>query len=123
MYGTRIATERERLGLTQAELADKVNVSQKSISKYERGDRQPNFETITKLANVFGVSIDYLLGREGAQSIPQSSDPDESLAKFMSDYDRLNDNGKAYIKDQMGYALSKEIFTEKDTDERKKAQI
>ena len=123
MYGTRIAAERERLGLTQAELADKVNVSQKSISKYERGDRQPNFETITKLANVFGVSIDYLLGREGAQSIPQSSDPDESLAKFMSDYDRLNDNGKAYIKDQMGYALSKEIFTEKDTDERKKAQI
>lgn len=63
MDGSRITSERERLGLTQAELASKVNVSQKSISKYERSERRPTYETLMKMADLFGVSVDYLLGK------------------------------------------------------------
>lgn len=63
MNGTRITTERERLGLTQAELASKVNVSQKSISKYERNERRPSYETLTKMADLFNVDVDYLICR------------------------------------------------------------
>ena len=60
----RIATERKRLDLTQEELAEKLNISQKSISKYETGARKPSFETLTEMAKLFNVSTDYLLGRK-----------------------------------------------------------
>ena len=58
----RIATERKRLDLTQEELAEKLNISQKSISKYETGARKPSFETLTEMAKLCNVSTDYLLG-------------------------------------------------------------
>ena len=58
----RIATERKRLDLTQEELTEKLNISQKSISKYETGARKPSFETLTEMAKLFNVSTDYLLG-------------------------------------------------------------
>jgi len=122
MIGATIIDLRKNKNLSQAELAQALGISRSALSLYEINKREPDYNILCNIAKYFGVSTDYLLGLEDtAQSIPQSSDPDESLAKFMSDYDRLNDNGKAYIKDQMGYALSKEIFTEKDTDERKKA--
>lgn len=63
MDGSRITAERERLGLTQAELANRVSVSQKSISKYERSERRPSYETLMKMADLFNVDVDYLLGR------------------------------------------------------------
>lgn len=61
MDGSKISVERKKLGLSQEELAKKVGVSQKSISKYERGTRRPTYETLTAMANLFGVTIDYLL--------------------------------------------------------------
>lgn len=65
MIGERIRTLRERNGLTQGQLADKVEIiTQKSISMYETGSRMPTSEVLERLASVFGVSIDYLLGRD-----------------------------------------------------------
>lgn len=65
MIGERIRMLREKSGLTQGQLADKVEIiTQKSISMYERGSRMPTSEVLEKLASVFGVSIDYLLGRD-----------------------------------------------------------
>lgn len=58
----RITIERKNSDLTQEELAEKLNISQKSISKYETGARKPSFETLTKMAKLFNVSTDYLLG-------------------------------------------------------------
>lgn len=58
----RIVLERKRQNLTQEELAEKLNISQKSISKYETGARKPSFETLTQMAKLFDVSTDYLLG-------------------------------------------------------------
>lgn len=80
MYGERITQERERLGLTQSELAEKLDVSQKSISKYERDDRRPNFETIAKMSHLFGVTADYLLGissRDTAAGSASTLSPEE----------------------------------------------
>lgn len=62
MNYTRIAEQRKLLGLSQEELAAKLNISQKSISKYERGDRRPSYEVLTAMSTLFGVSVDYLLG-------------------------------------------------------------
>lgn len=64
MYNSRIATERKKLGLSQEELANKLKVSQKSISKYECGTRRPSYETLLSMASLFGVSVDYLLGND-----------------------------------------------------------
>lgn len=53
---------RKTRGLTQQQLADKVGVLNVSISNYERGTQMPDILTLTKIANVLGVSTDVLLG-------------------------------------------------------------
>lgn len=53
---------REQKGLSQAELANIVGVSQGVISQYERGDRKPTNEIHSKLSKALGVSMDELMG-------------------------------------------------------------
>lgn len=72
MY-SRIAEQRKKLGLSQEELAIRLKISQKSISKYERGDRRPSYETLLGMSTIFGVSVDYLLGND--TSIDSLSEP------------------------------------------------
>ena len=48
-------------GLTQAELGEKLNYSDKSISKWERGDAVPDVFVLKQAAEIFGVTVDYLL--------------------------------------------------------------
>ena len=66
MENSRIIDERKKLGLSQAELASKLKVSQKSISKYERGNRRPSYETLLAMSSIFGVSVDYLIGNDAS---------------------------------------------------------
>ena len=54
---------RKKNKLTQKELASKVNLTQQAIAKWERGISEPDSDTLNKLAELFGVSTDYLLGR------------------------------------------------------------
>lgn len=62
-YGDRIALLREKRGLTQEELSNKIGISRAALSHYETNRREPDYETINKIANFFNVTIDYLLGR------------------------------------------------------------
>jgi transcriptional regulator with XRE-family HTH domain len=61
--GEKIRMLRNELGLTQEQLGLKINLSKANISKYERSDLEPNLETLELLAEVFNVSVDFLLGR------------------------------------------------------------
>lgn len=61
--GERIKYLREKNGLTQKDVAVKLVVEPAAISKYELDMREPNIEAIKKLATIFNVTIDYLLGR------------------------------------------------------------
>ena len=54
---------RNSCGLTQAEMAEKLGISRSTIGMYETGAREPDFETLEKIADFFNVDIDYLLGR------------------------------------------------------------
>ncbi len=54
---------RSSSGLTQAEMAEKLGISRSTIGMYETGAREPDFETLEKIADFFNVDIDYLLGR------------------------------------------------------------
>ena len=51
-------------GYTQSEVAELLNVSRSTLSKYEKGLLMPNIENLIKLADLYNVSCDYLLGRE-----------------------------------------------------------
>lgn len=53
---------REKNGLTQGELADKVFVTRQAVSRWETGETQPNIETLKLLSRLFDVSINTLLG-------------------------------------------------------------
>lgn len=61
--GPRIAALRDKMGLTQEELSGRIGISRAALSHYEKNRREPDFETLTKLADIFRVSIDYLVGR------------------------------------------------------------
>ena len=57
-----IRSERVRLGMTARELADKVGVSESTITAWENEKRDPNLSYLVGLAKMFGCSVDYLLG-------------------------------------------------------------
>ena len=55
-----IKDRRHKLGLTQKQLAEKLDVSDKSVSKWERGESMPDISLLSQIALVLDVSIDYL---------------------------------------------------------------
>ena len=59
--GKTIAALRKKKGLTQSELAERLNVSNKAVSKWENGQGYPDISLFPALASLFGVSIDYLM--------------------------------------------------------------
>ena len=61
--GAVIKELREKQNLTQAELAEKLNVSDKTVSKWETGAASPDLSMIVPLARLLGVSIDELMGK------------------------------------------------------------
>ncbi len=60
--GANIAEFRKKNGLTQAALAEQLNYSDKAVSKWERGESVPDIPTLIQLAQLFGVSVDSLIG-------------------------------------------------------------
>lgn len=62
MNGNRLRELREKLGLTQTDLAERAQTSQSTIAHYERGTRSPDALVVLHLAHFFGVSVEYLLG-------------------------------------------------------------
>ena len=60
---------RKRNKLTQLELAEKLNYSDKAVSKWEQGESMPGIEVLHKLSGLYGVSLDYLVGEETAKPL------------------------------------------------------
>lgn len=63
MFQLRVKQLREEKGISQAKLAQDIGVTYGAVGNWESGTREPKFETVIKIADYFGVSIDYLLGR------------------------------------------------------------
>ena len=59
-----IAELRRANDITQAELAEKLNYSDKAVSKWERGESVPDIMVLSEIADIFGVTVDYLLTEE-----------------------------------------------------------
>lgn len=55
---------RESNNMTQQQMADKFGIQRPTYSRYENGERQPDFDLLLKISDYFNVSVDYLLGKE-----------------------------------------------------------
>lgn len=60
----RLRELRKQRGLSQLRLAIELNMNQNTVSRYENGEREADYETLIKIADYFDVSLDYLLGRD-----------------------------------------------------------
>ena len=70
--GSNIAAYRKRDGLTQVSLAEKLNYSDKAVSKWERGESIPDVLTLMQLAELFSITVNDLICDPNA--LPENSD-------------------------------------------------
>lgn len=82
---------REMNKMSQKYVALSVDVSAPMVSQWESGIKQPSKENIIKLANLFGVTTDYLLGHQPAETIPAYTPEERQL---LSVFRQLNTTGK-----------------------------
>lgn len=74
-FAKNITELRKLRGLTQTELAEMINYSDKSVSKWERGESIPDALTLKQIATCFGVTVDYLLEAEHEKKPQQTLSP------------------------------------------------
>lgn len=70
--GKRIMEHRKRLGLTQDALAERLGITAQAISKWENDLSCPDIATLPRLAEIFGISVDELLGREASGKVHEA---------------------------------------------------
>lgn len=87
---------RVREKMSQAELADKLGVSKSTVGMYELGKREPDFETLEAIADLFNVDMNFLLGKVGSELSPKDErDIAKDLNKIMTEIKKGN-NGPLY---------------------------
>ena len=64
LFSARLKELRLQHGFSQEELAEKIGIKRNSYSDWENGKCKPNYEKLEKIADFFGVSLDWLFGRE-----------------------------------------------------------
>ena len=89
MLGPRIAALRRAAGLSQGELAERLQVSTSAVGMYEQGRREPSVETLVALARTFGVTVDYLL--TGQASLQEQQAVASAMELVLSDADTQMD--------------------------------
>lgn len=105
MFAIRLKELRQNRNLSQKELAEILNVSTGTVGNWEVGLREPDFQTLTKIADIFNVSCDYLLGRfsadEGSNEnkirISISSIEEEMLTEFRNMGKKLGNDGQRAV--------------------------
>lgn len=86
--------------VTQKALADAIGVSQQSINKYENHSIEPDIETLIKIAEFFGTSVDFLIGNTDIQrKIEKVSEfqLNEDECNILNNYRRLTSKQKEFV--------------------------
>lgn len=87
VFAQRLVMLREEKNMSRRDLAKALNISYSSVSKYETEVRFPDQETLKAIADVFRVSIDYLLGRTDIRNF----------------YEKVESGEKDYVSESNGY--------------------
>lgn len=91
---------RESLQLTQVKVANDLKLSRQVYNFYENGKRNPDMQTLIKIADYYGVSIDYLLGRTNVIK-PENIDEDDLFSKINT----ADSETKASVEQFLNYLL------------------
>ena len=84
IIGRRLKELRKEKKLRQSDVAEHLNVSRQTISKYERGEREPDYYMLIKIADYYGVSIDFLFGWTPVRGVSRFDESQwKSLFGFM----------------------------------------
>lgn len=84
-FGTRLTSLRKEKKLLQADLANKIGIARATYGAYEQGTRQPDFDTLEKIADSFEVSTDYLLGRTDVSALTPQEQDEQEFQAFIND--------------------------------------
>lgn len=88
-FGVRLKELRKQAGLTQSQVAERVGVTKSVVSFYEKQERSPSPDVLIKLAAIFHVSTDYLLGLEKRDVIDVTGVRQEDVALLRALADSL----------------------------------
>ncbi|WP_117161258.1 helix-turn-helix domain-containing protein [Paraliobacillus sp. X-1268] len=94
-FHERLRACREKRGLKQNEAAAKVGIKNNTLSSYENGTRQPDYEILSKLSELYDISLDYLING--------SSKKDDDKNLFFFDMEGLSDEEIEDIKNHIEY--------------------
>ena len=89
--GDRIALLRKVKGLSQTDLAKQINASREAIGKYERNEASPSVETAKKIADVFEVTLDYLIDDNATMTF------DKQTVNRINDIQALDEENRSHI--------------------------
>lgn len=114
--GERIKEQRENKGWTQNELAEKLGITQDSISLWEKNRRIPNTPYIIELCKILKISTDYLLGFETEFGVKENNEPiqqaySQDEKQLIETYRTLSAGKKKALFDML--EISNEIQTKK----------
>ena len=116
MIGDKLKQLREQRDYSQGYVADTLGISRVNYNRYENNNREPDGETLKRIADFFNVSTDELLGRE----IPVKNEPEKVSARDQRDLDKfleqsevmfdgelhqLDDEGREMLRDALKYAF------------------
>lgn len=88
-FKDRLRALREEAGMSQPQLADKIGVTNGAVGNWETGDRYPRKAAVEALADVFGVTVDYLMCRDDTRPEFTAAELDLiRLFRFASDDDK-----------------------------------
>lgn len=92
-FGKKMMELRKKAGLTQEEVAKKLNVSPQAVSKWENNTSMPDIGLLTKIAALFNTSVDELLGHERTQVVSVQSKNKRDLDKLVFKINILSHDG------------------------------
>ncbi|MVX62269.1 helix-turn-helix domain-containing protein [Clostridium chromiireducens] len=126
MLGDRIKMLREEKKITQANLADFLNISPSTIGMWEQNRRSPDNESLKRLSDFFEVSIDYLLGKNDIrnyETIDKNLDIKIDIPKDYSDKYKVTSRDKKQYLEEMKKANEAFFMNDEFDEEAKKDML
>ena len=107
MLGSRIALLRRKAGLSQSELARRLRISPSAVGMYEQGRREPAVDVLLAMAQIFGVTMDYLLtGAEQESEEAQTVSPGLASAVLQTEEMLCRRGRRPFSREELAVLLA-----------------